>query len=390
MAGSDTFFGFERSNGSVGVRNRVGIISLMDNTNGLALKIHQNVRETDLVTDLFGRKMIGRNHDMRMKAIYGMAMNPNLAGIVFVSLHKPSTDAFAGPIADAGKDVECVPFQEYGSTFRAIEAGTVAAAKLVRKHSTLQRTEQPLSKLVFGSECGGSDFSSGLSGNPALGHASDMLMDAGGSVVLSETAEIMGAEHLLAERSVNQGVAADIVQAIADMEEMSRMGGVEDIRRTNPSADNINGGLTTLAEKALGAVKKSGTKELQGVVDYCEQVVPDPPGFYFMSTPAPACESMTGFAAGGCQIIGFNTGLGQPSSHPFTPTIKVSGNPLTAERGFDDLDVDVSDIMRGEMSIEEGGEKIYEELIAVANGRRTYTELFDTGQSTIGVAGASF
>jgi altronate dehydratase large subunit len=384
------FFGYERPNGSVGIRNRIGIISLMDNANGLALKIHQNVRETDLVTDLFGRKMIGRNHEMRLKAIHGMAMNPNIAGVVLVSLHNASTDAFAGPIAEAGKDVECVPFQDYGSTFRAIEAGTVAAAKLVRKHSTQQRTEQPFSKLVFGVECGGSDFSSGLSGNPALGHAADLLMDAGGSVVLSETAEIMGAEHLLAERAVNKEVAEKIVKAIADMEEMSRMGGVEDIRRTNPSADNIAGGLTTLAEKALGAVKKAGTKPLQGVVDYCEPVIPEPPGFYFMSTPAPACESMTGFAAGGCQVIGFNTGLGQPSSHPFTPTIKISGNPLTASRAFDDLDVDVSKIMTGEMSIEEGGKLIYEELMAVINGRRTFTELFDTGQSTIGVAGASF
>lgn len=384
------FFGYPRPNGSVGVRNRVGIISLMDNTNGIARKITENVRGTDLVTDLFGRKMIGRNHEMRLRAIHGMAMNPNIAGVVLVSLHKPSVDAFAGPIAAAGKDVECVAYQEVGSTFRAIENGIVAAAKMVRKYSATQRSEQPLSKLIFGVECGGSDFSSGLSGNPALGHAADLLMDAGGSVVLSETAEIMGAEHLLAERSVNKDVAAKIVQAIADMEEMSRMGGVADIRKTNPSADNINGGLTTLAEKALGAVKKAGTKPLQGVVDYCEPVIPDPPGFYFMSTPAPACESMTGLAAGGAQIIGFNTGLGQPSSHPFAPTIKISGNPLTASRGFDDLDVDVSDILTGEMSIEEGGQRIYQELLAVANGRYTFTELYGTAQSTIGVAGASF
>ena len=126
---------------------------------------------------------------------------------------------------------------------------------MVRKCTDTKRTVQPFSKLIFGAECGGSDFSSGLSGNPALGHAADLLMDAGGSVVLSETAEIMGAEHLLAERAVNQGVAADIIQAIADMEEMSRMGGVDDIRKTNPSADNINGGLTT-SEKALVQLRK--------------------------------------------------------------------------------------------------------------------------------------
>lgn len=384
------FFGYPRNNGNVGVRNRVGIISLMDNTNGLARKITENVRGTDLITDLFGRKMIGRNHEMRLKAIHGMAMNPNLAGVVLISLHSASTEAFAGPIAAQGKDVECVAYQDYSSTLRSVEAGIVAAAKLVRKYSDMQRSEQPLSKLIFGVECGGSDFSSGLSGNPALGHAADLLLDAGGSVVLSETAEIMGAEHLLAERSVNKDVAAKIMQAIADMEEMSRMGGVDDIRKTNPSADNIKGGLTTLAEKALGAVKKAGTKPLQGVLEYCEPVIPDPPGFYFMSTPAPACESMTGLAAGGAQIIGFNTGLGQPSSHPISPTIKISGNPLTASRGFDDLDVDVSGIMTGETSIEEGGKRIYEELLAVANGRRTFTELFGTAQSTIGVAGASF
>jgi altronate dehydratase large subunit len=384
------FFGYPRSNGGVGVRNRVGIISLMDNANGLARKITENVRGTDLVTDLFGRKMIGRNHEMRLRAIHGMAMNPNLAGIVFVSLHSTSTEAFAEPVAAQGKDVECIAYQDYSSTLRCVEAGIVAAAKLVKKYSAMQRSEQPFSKLIFGVECGGSDFSSGISGNPALGHAADLLLEAGGSVVLSETAEIMGAEHLLAERAVNQKVAAKIMQAIADMEEMSRMGGVDDIRRTNPSADNIKGGLTTLAEKALGAVKKAGTKPLQGVVDYCEPVIPAPPGFYFMSTPAPACESMTGLAAGGAQIIGFNTGLGQPSSHPIAPTIKISGNPLTASRGFDDLDVDVSDIMTGKMSIEEGGRRIYEELLAVANGRRTFTELYSTAQSTIGVAGASF
>ena len=361
----------------------------MDNTNKLALKIHENVRETDLVTDLFGRKMIGRNHEMRMKAIHGMAMNPNICAVVLVSLHKPSTDTFAGPIANAGKDVECVAFQEYGSTFRAIEAGTVAAAKLVRKYSTQHRVELPLSKLVFGSECGGSDFSVG-SQNPALGHAADMLMESGGTVVLSETAEIMGAEHLLAERAVNQSVAAAIIQSIADMEEMSRMGGVEDIRRTNPSADNINGGLTTLAEKALGAVKKAGTKNLQGVVDYCDQVVPDPPGFYFMSTPAPACESNDRFCRGRLPNYRVQHWTGPTIISSFHPNDKSKRDPLTAKRGFDDLDVDVSDIMRGDMSIEEGGEKIFKELMAVANGRRTFTELFDTGQSTIGVAGASF
>ena len=327
---------------------------------------------------------------MRLKAIHGMATNPNLGGVILVTLHGVSAETFAEPIAAAGKDVECVVYQDIGGTLRTIEQGTLIAAKMAKKVSGVQRSEQPLSRLVMGVECGGSDFSSGIAGNPALGHAADLLMEAGGSVVLSETAEIMGAEHLMAERAVDDKAASGIVDAIAEMEELARRAGVPDIRRGNPSADNIKGGLTTLAEKSLGAVKKGGSKSLQGVVGYCDPVIPDPPGFYFMSTPSPACESMTGLAAGGAQIIGFNTGLGQPSAHPFVPTVKISGNPATAGNAPDDLDVSVSGILTGEISIEEGGRYIYEEILAVANGKATYTELFGTGQSTIGIAGASF
>ena len=379
------FHGYPRSDGTAGIRNTVGVIALMDNVNGIARKIAGNVRGTELVTDLFGRKLIGLNHEMRLKAIHGMATNPNLGGVILVTLHGVSAETFAEPIAAAGKDVECVVYQDIGGTLRTIEQGTLIAAKMAKKVSGVQRSEQPLSRLVMGVECGGSDFSSGIAGNPALGHAADLLMEAGGSVVLSETAEIMGAEHLMAERAVDDKAASGIVDAIAEMEELARRAGVPDIRRGNPSADNIKGGLTTLAEKSLGAVKKGGSKPLQGVVGY-----PDPPGFYFMSTPSPACESMTGLAAGGAQIIGFNTGLGQPSAHPFVPTVKISGNPATAGNAPDDLDVSVSGILTGEISIEEGGRRIYEEILAVANGKATYTELFGTGQSTIGIAGASF
>jgi altronate dehydratase large subunit len=384
------FYGFSRPNGTAGVRNQVAVISLMDNCNGLARKIVENVRGTVLVTDLFGRKMQGTNHEMRLKAFEGMATNPNVGGLVLITLHATSAETFAAPIAAAGKDVETVAYQDFGSTLKSVEQGILYAAAMVKKCSGVLRVEQPLSKLVLGLECGGSDFTSGISGNPALGVAADMLLDAGGSVILSETAEIMGAEHLLAARAVNDDVAKKIVQAVADMEEMARVAGVPDIRRSNPAADNIKGGLTTLAEKALGAVKKAGSRPLQGVVGYCEPVVPDPPGFYFMSTPAPACESMTGLAAGGAQIIAFNTGSGQPSSHPVAPTIKFTGNPLTASRGVDDLDLEVSDILTGAVSIEEAGKRIYDEVIAVANGRYTYTELYDTAQSTISVEGASF
>jgi altronate dehydratase large subunit len=384
------FWGFQRADGTVGVRNQVGIISAMDNVNPLARKIAENVKGTVLIQDLFGRKMAGTNYEMRTRAFTGMACNPNLGGVVILSLHRQSADSLALPIAASGKDVECVVFQELGSSLKCLEEGIRIAVQMVKKLSGELRTPHPLSRLAIGVECGGSDFSSGISGNPALGNAADRLLDAGGTVVLSETAEIMGAEHILARRAVNKEVGDKIFAAVQDIEELARIAGVPDIRKSNPAADNIKGGITTLAEKALGAIKKAGNKPLKGVVRFCERVPTADPGFYFMSTPAPACESMTGLAAGGVQLIVFNTGVGNPASHPVTPTIKLTGNPFTVGLSGDDLDLDVSDIISGGVSIDEAGARIFSEIVRVANGKMTFSEIFDVSQSTISVAGASY
>ena len=323
------FWGFERDNGTIGIRNYVAVISAMDNVNPVARKIVENVAGTVLITDLFGRKMMGTNAEMRVKAFTGLGTNPNVCGVIVISLHRASAMSLAEPIAAAGKDVECIAFQDEGSSMNCIQKGIRTAVQMVKKSSGLLRTRYPLSRLSIGVECGGSDFSSGISGNPALGHASDLLLEAGGTVVLSETAEIMGAEHILAKRSVNKAVAKKIYDAVKEMQELARISGVPDIRASNPAADNIKGGITTLAEKALGAIKKAGSKPLKGVFDCYEPVPKGETGFFFMSTPAPACESMTGLAAGGVQMIVFNTGLGNPIANPVTPTIKLSGNPFT-------------------------------------------------------------
>jgi altronate dehydratase large subunit len=384
------FWGFQRADGSVGVRNYVGIISAMDNVNPLARKIAANVRGTVLIDDLFGRKMVGTNAEMRTRAFTGMAGNCNIGAVIVLSLHRQSADSLAVPIAATGKEIECIAFQDVGSSLKCVEQGIRTAVQMVKKCSSQLRTPHPLSKLALGVECGGSDFSSGISGNPALGHAADLLLDAGGTVVLSETAEIMGAEHILARRAVNKEVAEKIFAAVREIEELARVAGVPDIRKSNPAADNIKGGITTLAEKALGAIKKAGSKPLKGVVGFCERVPTGDPGFYFMSTPAPACESLTGLAAGGVQLTAFNTGVGNPTSNPVTPTIKLTGNPFTVERSADDLDVDVSDIISRGVPVAEAGERIFREIVLVANGKLTFSEIFDVSQSTISVAGASY
>jgi altronate dehydratase large subunit len=384
------FYGFPRKDGTAGIRNYVGIISAMDNVNPLARKIVDNAYGTVLITDLFGRKMAGTNHEMRVKALSGMGKNPNLGGVIVLSLHQPSAMSLAEPIASSGKDVECIVFQEIGSSLKCVEQGIRTAVKMVKKFSGVQRSVLPLSELIIGVECGGSDFSSGISGNPALGTAADKLLDAGGTVVLSETAEIMGAEHILAKRAINQEVADKVYSAIKEIEDLAKIAGVKDIRKSNPAADNIKGGITTLAEKALGAIRKAGSKSLKDVLQFCETIPLNEKGFYFMNTPSPACESMTGLAAGGAQLTVFNTGLGNPSANPVTPTIKLTGNPFTVQKSADDLDIDVSDIVSKGLSLEEGGERIFQEIIKVANGKMTFSEIFGITQSTISVIGASF
>jgi altronate dehydratase large subunit len=384
------FYGFPRKDGTVGIRNHVGIISAMDIVNPLARKIVENVHGTILITDLFGRKMAGLNHEMRVKALSGMGKNPNLGGIIVLSLHKPSAMTIAESIADSGKDIECIAFQEIGSSLKCLEQGIRSAVKMVKKLSGFQRSDLPLSELVIGVECGGSDFSSGISGNPALGIASDKLLDAGATIVMGETAEIIGAEHILAKRAVSPDVANKIYRAVKEIEDLARIAGVKDIRKSNPAVDNIKGGITTLAEKALGAIRKAGSKPLQDVLQFCDTIPLSQKGFYFMDTPSPACESMTGLAAGGAQMIVFNTGLGNPAANPVTPTIKMTGNPYTIQQSSDDIDIDVSDIIINGLSLEDAGERIFEEIINIANGKMTFSEIFGISQSTISVAGASF
>lgn len=382
------FAGYLRKDGRAGIRNEVAVISAIDSLNPVAAKIADLVRGSVLVTDLFGRKMGGKNHAIRIRSLTGMAMNPNVGAVLVVSLHMPSALSVAGPIAESGKDVEIVAFQDVGSTLKAIEQGARLAVKLVKACSTQRRQAVPLSRLTLGVECGGSDFSSGISGNPAIGRAADLLLDQGGTVILSETPEIMGAEHILARRAVSREVGDKLLQCVREMEMLAKATGFEDVRASNPSADNRKGGLSTLAEKSLGAVLKAGSKPLQGVLDFAERP-PDVPGFYFMTTPAPACESMTGLAAGGAQVIVFNTGLGNPIANPIAPTIKVTGNPFTYDKCPDDFDVSVSDIISGGMTLEAGGERIFREMLDVASGKKTYSEILGITQSTIQVLGPS-
>jgi galactarate dehydratase len=241
----------------------------------------------------------------------------------------------------------------------------------------VRRTAQPLSKLKLALECGGSDGYSGISANPALGHAADLLVRHGGTAVLAETPEIYGAEHLLTRRAASPEVARKLLERIEWWRDYTAKNGAE--LNNNPSHGNKAGGLTTILEKSLGAVAKGGTMPLEAVFEYAEPI--DRTGFVFMDTPGYDPVAVTGQVAGGCNVICFTTGRGSVSGFKPSPCIKIATNSEMYEHMDEDMDIDCGGIVSGRESIEEVGRRIFDRVVAVASGERTLSEGFDYGDN---------
>ncbi|MEM9140177.1 MAG: UxaA family hydrolase, partial [Pseudomonadota bacterium] len=314
-----TFPGYLRPDGRYGIRNTVVLLSAMDNTNPSAQRIGEMVQGTTVLATPFGRGQIGADMEVTRQTLANLALHPNVAAALVLSLSEETAEAIAARIRPSGKPVAVLGLQETGSALDLTLKGAQAAAGMVIEASAHRRVDAPVSALTVGVECGGSDATSGLASNPATGRFADRLVDAGGSIVLSEPAEFMGAEHLLAARAERPEDAARIIDMVKWFEDEALRNGV-DMRGTNPTPDNIAGGLTTLEEKSLGAIAKGGTRPVVEVTDYAEKA--QRAGLVVMDTPSAACESMTGLAAGGCQIILFSTGRGNAIGAPVAPTIK--------------------------------------------------------------------
>lgn len=365
-----TFWGYRRANGAVGIRNHVAILAVMDNANGIVRHLAQLVKGTLAIPVWYGRGQFGEDDELFRRTQIGLASNPNIAAVLVVSLETVSAQKVAAGIALSGKPVATIAIQDVGGTIEALAKGIRLLIPMVQD-ATEQRPEPfPLSELTLGVECGGTDTTSGIASNPALGWVADKIVEGGGIVYLSETSEWMGAEHVLAKRARNPQVAEEIFAAVRRIEDDSRRRGV-DIRGANPVPDNIRGGISTIEEKSLGAIIKGGTTTIQGVLPYATHATGK--GLYLMDTPAPAAESMTGLAAGGAQIIIFTTGQMNVMGCPVTPTLKVTGNPRTALRMADNVDVDVSRMLNGE-SLESAGGRLFEQMLCTANGRLTRAE----------------
>jgi len=368
------FMGFQRENGEIGVRNYVAVIPMVGCANEVAEAIADKVPGSKPLLHHQGCCMIQSDIEVMERTLIGLGSNPNVAAVVLVGLgcESVSIDKVGDGIAETGKPVESVVIQDIGGFSKAVEKGVEAARKGVEHAERFKRQSFDLSNLTVGIKCGSSDATSGIVSNPAVGLVIDRLIDEGGTAIFGEITEMIGAEYVLARRAKTSEVAEQILKVVHELEEKIKSLGV-DIRGSNPTPGNIRGGLSTIEEKSLGAIVKGGSKPIQGVLDYGEK--PKGKGLYIMVSPGREIEFLTGPIAGGAQLMIFTTGRGAPQGYPIAPVIKVCGNPRTSEKLPEHIDVDVSDVITKNKTLEEAAEKIFEKLVKVASGEKTRAEI---------------
>jgi altronate dehydratase large subunit len=371
-----SFMGYRRQNGSAGARNYIGIIPTVSCANDVAWWISQKVK--GCVPFLHGQGCCQTKPDLDIvtRTLISLGWNPNLAGVLVVSLgcEAVSADAISGGIADSGKVVEKIVIQKMGGATAAVARGSDLAEKMVNEASRLMREECADCELVLGIKCGASDTTSGLTANPATGAACDLVIDNGGTCIFGETTEFIGAEHILVRRAATPQVRDKIIDIVTRMEKrVTDMG--YDMRGGQPTAGNIAGGLTTIEEKSLGAIVKGGTRPIQDVCEYGER--PQGKGLFIVDTPGREPEFLTAAAAAGAQIVVFTTGLGAPQGFPFVPVIKITGNPVTYNKMPEHMDIFVE--LTDKAGLARAGREIYKEVLTVASGKQSKAEITDYG-----------
>jgi altronate hydrolase len=383
-----SFQGFLRGDGRVGTRNYLGIISTVNCSATVSNAIRDRFRDVrrefpnvDGVVAFTHKSgcnvQPGDPYDLLQRVMLGMARHPNIAGYLMIGLgcegHNVTFMRRDGRLDD--RQASFFVIQEEGGIAKTVERGVDAVRRLLPIANEARRTSQPLSKLVLAMNCGGSDAYSGITANPALGVASDLLVAHGGTSILAETPEIYGAEHLLTRRAVSKEVGEKLLALVRWWESHAKQFGAS--IDNNPSYGNKEGGLTTIYEKSLGAVAKGGQAPLVEVYKYGEKVTAK--GFCFMDTPGFDPVSMTGLVAGGATVGVFTTGRGSVYGCKPSPCLKVCTNSATYERMTPDMDVNAGTIVDGSESIERVGRRIFEAIVATASGEPTKSEAQGVG-----------
>ena len=363
--------GFPRSDGSWGIRNHVLVMPVRAAANRVADALTAGVVGAVAVSHEWEGRPDDADAELIERTLVGFACSPNVSTALFVGVTSPD-ERLLDSVRARGRTAECIMMADHGGTPGTIRAGRPIVERLVERASSERRHPMPISALCIGLECGGSDGMSGITANPALGLASDRLVAQRAMTVLGEIPELVGAEYLLASRAVSDRVADAVVDLIHTFERSVRALGI-DIRGAQPTPGNINGGLTTIEEKSLGAAKKAGGARVSGVLAFGER--PVGPGLYLMDTPGHDIEQLVGFVAGGCQIVAFTTGRGTPTGSAIAPCIKISTNSAIFRRMAGDIDLNAGDILDGDISLEGMGEAIYDAIVAVAGGQLTASEV---------------
>jgi altronate hydrolase len=390
------FQGYDRGDGRYGTRNYIAVISTVNCSASTSKYISEKVRASGVlnrypnvdgvvaITHKAGCAMQyeGPDHQQLDRTLAGFARHPNVAAYLLIGLGCETGQAIhlienQGLVQLNGskRRPQVLTIQECGGIGKTVEAGVHLVAELLPQVSDVRRTKLPAGNIVLGTNCGGSDGNSGVTANPALGVASDLLVAQGGISILGETPEIYGAEHLLTRRAVSRAVGEKLVERIKWWEWYTGIFGAE--INNNPSPGNKEGGLTTIYEKSLGAIAKGGSTALVDVVGYAEPVKTK--GFVVMDTPGYDPVSMTGIVAGGANVLVFTTGRGSVFGCKPAPSIKVATNSPMYQHMIDDMDINAGVILEG-TSVAEVGRQIFEEILAVASGKKTKSELNGVGE----------
>jgi altronate hydrolase len=387
-----TFQGIVRADGRVATRNYIGVVSsvncsahvcrmIADHFKGEALADYPNVDGVVPIHHKTGCGMAstGEPVDLLRRVLAGYATHPNMFSTLMVGLGCEANqinDLLAAQNLKRTDQLQTMTIQETGGTRKTVQEGIARIKALLPEANKVKRETVPARHIVLGLQCGGSDGYSGISANPALGAAVDMLVRHGGSAILSETPEIYGAEHLLTRRAVDRGVGEKLVERIHWWEDYtSKLGGE---MNNNPSPGNKAGGLTTILEKSLGAVAKGGTTGLMAVYEYAELVKAR--GFVFMDTPGYDPVSATGQVAGGANMICFTTGRGSAYGCKPAPSLKLATNTALFDRQEDDMDINCGVIVDGKASIEQVGQQFFEMILKTASGQPSKSEIFGYGE----------
>jgi arabinonate dehydratase len=387
-----TFEGYHRSNGKVGTRNFVGVLTSVNCSASSAKMIAEQFRgpvldafpHVDGVVALTHQSGCGlvpgsEGANALVRTLRGYAQHPNFGGLLVLGLGcemVPVQSLVDGLSLPADTIVRVLTIQDTGGVRATVRAGVELIKDMLPVLDARRRSPAPISELVLGLNCGGSDGYSGITANPALGHASDRLVAAGGTSILAETPEVFGAEHLLTRRAVSEAVGRRLLDRIDWWQEYTRTGG--GTMDNNPSPGNKAGGLTTILEKSLGAVAKGGQADLTAVYEYAEPVTER--GFVFMDTPGYDPVSVTGIVAGGATVVCFTTGRGSVLGCRPTPSIKLATNTEMFVKMSEDMDINCGRIVDGTTSLTDVGDEIFERIIAVASGASTVSEEMDLGQ----------